>query len=185
MNYLGQEGYRDIADTVMKTTVKLREGIDGIGVLKILGDPAMSVLSIGSDRLNVYEIGDELALRGWHLDRQQFPPSLHLTVTHAHAQVADQFLADLRWATARAKRFSFNKLANSLKLGLVQLAAKLLPANLMSKLTARSSSMTGIKGADLPQRSAAMYGMMASLPNRGDLSELVLDVLDNLTSPEE
>ena len=91
----------------------------------------------------------------------------------------------MRWATARAKRFSFNKLANSLKLGLVQLAAKLLPANLMSKLTARSSSMTGIKGADLPQRSAAMYGMMASLPNRGDLSELVLDVLDNLTSPEE
>ncbi|HEY72486.1 MAG: aspartate aminotransferase family protein [Chloroflexi bacterium] len=185
MNYLGEEGYLDIAAIVMKTTVKLREGIDSIEGIKILGNPAMSVLSIGSDALNVYEIADELALRGWHLDRQQFPPSLHLTVTHAHAQVADQFLNDLRWATARAKRFSLNKLANSLKLGLVQLAAKLLPVNLMSKLTARSSSMTGIKGADLPQRSAAMYGMMASLPNRGDLNELVLDVLDNLTRLEE
>jgi hypothetical protein len=30
-----------------------------------------------------------------------------------------------------------------------------------------------------------MYGMMASLPNRGDLNELVLDVLDNLTQTEE
>jgi hypothetical protein len=29
-----------------------------------------------------------------------------------------------------------------------------------------------------------MYGMMASLPNRGDLNELVLDVLDNLTETE-
>jgi hypothetical protein len=29
-----------------------------------------------------------------------------------------------------------------------------------------------------------MYGMMASLPNQGDLSELVLDVLDSLTQPE-
>jgi hypothetical protein len=30
-----------------------------------------------------------------------------------------------------------------------------------------------------------MYGMMASLPNRGDLNELVLDVLDNLTQLDE
>jgi hypothetical protein len=30
-----------------------------------------------------------------------------------------------------------------------------------------------------------MYGMMASLPNRGDLNEIVLDVLDQLTQTEE
>ena len=185
MNYLGEEGYLDISDTVMKTTAKLREGIDAIEGIKILGDPVMSVLAIGSDTLNVYEIADELTQHGWHLDRQQFPPSLHLTVTHAHAQVADQFLGDLRQAVTRAKRFSITKLTNSLKVGLVRAAARLLPANLMSKLTARSSSVTGLKGAHLPQRSAAMYGMMASLPNRGDLSELVLDVLDNLTRLEE
>ena len=185
MNYLGQEGYLDIAATVMQTTVKLRQGVDDVEGVKILGDPAMSVLAIGSDTLNVYEIADELAMRGWHLDRQQFPPSLHLTVTHAHAQVADQFLADLRQAVVRARRFSFTKLANSLKVGLVQAAVRLLPASLMSKLTARSSSVTGLRGAHLPKRSAAMYGMMASLPNRGDLNELVLDVLDNMTRLEE
>ena len=185
MSYLGEEGYLDITNTVMQTTAKLREGVDAIEGIEILGDPTMSILAIGSDTLNIYEVGDELTLRGYHLDRQQFPPSLHLTVTHGHAQVADQFLDDLRQAVARAKRFSFNKLANSLKVGLVQVAARLLPASLMSKLTARSSSMTGVKGAHLPQRSAAMYGMMASLPNRGDLNELVLDVLDNLTRLEE
>jgi hypothetical protein len=53
----------------------------------------------------------------------------------------------------------------------------------MSALVAHSSSMTGLKGADLPRRSAAMYGMMASLPNQGDLNELVLDLLDSLTQP--
>ena len=56
---------------------------------------------------------------------------------------------------------------------------------LMSTLTARSSSVTGLKGAQVPSRSAAMYGMMASLPNRGDLKEIVLDVLDQLTFVEE
>ena len=33
----------------------------------------------------------------------------------------------------------------------------------------------------LPQRSAAMYGMMGSLPNRGDLRELVLDLVEGFT----
>jgi hypothetical protein len=169
----------------MSTVIRLREGIAAIDGVQILGDPAMSILAIGSDRLNVYEIGDELTLRGWHMDRQQAPPSLHLTVTHAHAQVADLFLEDLEKAVAQANRVSLAKLSNSLKVGLVQAAGKLLPADWMSALTARSSSVTGLKGAAVPRRSAAMYGMMASLPNRGDLNELVLDVLDQMTQLEE
>lgn len=35
------------------------------------------------------------------------------------------------------------------------------------------------------KRSAAMYGMMASLPNRGAVNEIVLDLLDGLTRVEE
>jgi hypothetical protein len=119
------------------------------------------------------------------MDRQQFPPSLHLTVTYAHARVVDQFLADLAVAVKRARRFSFTKLSNSFKVVLVRVAAKLLPEGLMSALTARSASMTGVQGGAVPQRSAAVYGMMASLPNRGDLNELVLDILDSLTETEE
>lgn len=185
MTHLGEEGYLEIADTVMQTVTKLRDGIAAIEDVSILGEPAMSILAIGSERLNVYEIGDELTMHGWHLDRQQFPPSLHLTVTHAHAQVADLFLYDLGQAASQVKKASFTKLSNSLKVGLVRSAAKLLPSDVMSSLTGRSSSMTGLRGAAVPRRSAAMYGMMASLPNRGDLNELVLDVLDSLTVPEE
>jgi sphinganine-1-phosphate aldolase len=185
MNHLGQEGYLAIADTVMKTVSRLREGIDAIDGVRILGDPAMSILAIGSDRLNVYEIGDEMTVRGWYMDRQQFPASLHLTVTHAHAQVVEPFLDDLAQAAARVKRLSWPRVSNSLQVGLVQAATKLLPARLMSALAARASSVAGIEGASLPRRSAAMYGMMASLPNRGDVGELVLDILDELTNPAE
>ena len=115
------------------------------------------------------------------MDRQQYPPSLHLTVTHAHAQVADQFLHDLEQAVAQASRLSLSRLSNTAKVALVRAAAKALPARWMSALASRSSSVTGLNGADMPTRSAAMYGMMASLPNRGDLNELVLGVLDSLT----
>jgi sphinganine-1-phosphate aldolase len=184
MKHLGRAGYLAIADTVMQTTTKLRDGIDAIDGVQVLGEPAMSILAIGSERLNVYEIGDELTSRGWHLDRQQHPPSLHLTVTHAHTGVADQFLGDLAEAVSQAKKLNRNRLANSLQVGLVRTAVKLLPRSLVSDLSGRASALAGAKGGRLPSRSAAMYGMMASLPSQGDLDEIVLDLLDQLTRQE-
>ncbi len=111
LNYLGEEGYLALTDTVMKTAKKLQDGIRAIPGLEILGEPVMSIMAIASDRLNVFEIGDEMALRGWNLDRQQFPPSLHVTVTPAHAQVADQFLADLGQVVRLVKKPSRARLS--------------------------------------------------------------------------
>lgn len=184
MNFLGEEGYLNIAETVMQTATKLKQGIHAINGLEVLGDPVMSVMAIGSDRLNVYEVGDEMTSRGWYMDRQQFPPSLHLTITYAHAASADRFLDDLEQSAARARQFSFGKLANSVQVRLVQAATRVLPEKLVSDLTGRVSVLLG-KGDGLPQRSAAMYGMMASLPNRGDVNEIVLDLLDGLTRVED
>ncbi len=90
-----------ITDVMMRTAAKLRAGIDAIHGLKVLSDPDMCVMAIGSDGLDVYEVADELTACGWYLDRQQFPPSLHLTVTYAHAATADAFLADLAAAAGR------------------------------------------------------------------------------------
>jgi sphinganine-1-phosphate aldolase len=185
MNTLGRQGYLDIADTVMKTTARLRQGIEAIQGVAVLGDPPMSILALGSDTLNIYEVGDALTESGWHLDRQQNPPSLHLTVTHAHAAVAEQFLADLAQAVSLANRFTLARLFNSLQVGAVKAAARILPEEIMSDLTGRASSLMGLKGGQLPGRTAAMYGMMASLPNQGDLDEIVLNLLDQLTRVDE
>jgi glutamate/tyrosine decarboxylase-like PLP-dependent enzyme len=180
MTYLGREGYLRIADTVMRTAVRLRDGINAIDGLKVLGSPEMSVMAIGSDRYNVYEVGDEMTVRGWHLDRQQLPPSLHLTVNYAHAAVADAFLQDLQQAVLAVRRPTGRRAANAVAVKAVQSAARLLPDRWVSALTARSSGLLS-GGEGLPQRSAAMYGMMGSLPNRGDLHELVLDLVASFT----
>lgn len=182
LNYLGEEGYTQIAEVVMQTTKKIQTGIAAIDGIKIVGKPAMSVMAIASDRLNVYEIGDEMTLRGWHLDRQQFPPSLHLTLNYAHASSADAFLHDLAQAVAIAKKPSARKIGHQVIVNAARLAARVLPENIVSKITARTSSLFG-GGDGLPQRSAAMYGMMGALPNRGDLKELVLDLVEGFTLP--
>ena len=120
MNYLGEEGYERIVDTMMRTAARLREGIDALSGLRVLGQPDMCVMAIGGDGLDVYEVGDEMQLRGWHLDRQQFPPSLHLTVTYAHADVVEKFLADLRDAVRIVRRPSVRRWLNGVVLGLVR-----------------------------------------------------------------
>ena len=53
------------------------------------------MMAVASDTLNIYDVGDEMGARGWHLDRQQFPPSLHMTLSPFHLQVVEPFLADL------------------------------------------------------------------------------------------
>lgn len=184
LNYLGAEGYTKLANVVMQTTQKIQTGIRAIDGIHIVGQPAMSVMALASDTLNIYQVGDELTLRGWHLDRQQFPPSLHLTINYAHAQSAEAFLRDLAEAVAIVKKPSARKIGNQVIVNAAKIATRLLPAEIVSRLTARASQLFG-GAAGLPQRSAAMYGMMGALPNRGDLKELVLDLVEGFTTPQK
>jgi glutamate/tyrosine decarboxylase-like PLP-dependent enzyme len=100
MHYLGREGYVRLARVLRDTTRRLREGIEAIPELHVWGEPAMSVLAFGSERVDVSAVGDVMDERGWHLDRQQAPDALHLMVSPAHERVADAFLDDLRAAVA-------------------------------------------------------------------------------------
>jgi sphinganine-1-phosphate aldolase len=97
MQSVGREGYLAHARTIMTTAIHLRQGIEAIPGLAIVGNPHMSVLAYRSTTpdINIYAVGDQLEARGWHIDRQQRPECLHLMVTPHHADVADDFLADL------------------------------------------------------------------------------------------
>ena len=183
MNFLGEEGYLDIAKTVMETTVYLQAGINAIPGLKVLSDPEMSVFAIGSDTLDVYELADELELRGWHLDRQHFPTCLHMTVNYMHAAAKEEFIRDLTVCAEIVRGASARKMVSRLIVQVANGAARILPEAWMSRLMEKVSGMLGGSGSGLPSRMAPMYGLIGSLPNRGDLKELVLDLLDSMTRP--
>jgi glutamate/tyrosine decarboxylase-like PLP-dependent enzyme len=179
LNFLGEDGYLRITDAVMKTSLKIRQGIEAIPDLMVLSNPEMSVMAIASDRLNIYEVADELAERGWHIDRQQFPPSLHLTVNYAHTAVADEFLQDLAQSAARARRPGLRKARDAALLNIANAAVKALPESVVSRLMERAGGMLGGPAVG-SGRSAPMYGMIGTLPNRGDMHDLVLDLLDQM-----
>ena len=92
---IGQDGYLEIAGGIMETSRRLIEGINRIPGLEVLGDPPASVFAFASDAVDIYAVGDALDERGWHMDRQINPASLHLMITPVHAGLEDRFLEDL------------------------------------------------------------------------------------------
>jgi len=106
LHAIGLDGYLEIAESVMETTRRLKEGIDAIPGLTILGEPAMSVFAYGSDEkeLDIYAVGDQMEEKGWTVDRIQHPSGLHCMVTPRHAEVVDAYLGDLREAVETVRK---------------------------------------------------------------------------------
>jgi hypothetical protein len=186
LNYLGEEGYVEITHAVMRTVQKIKAGIDGIPGIRVLGEPEMSVIAIGSDGVDVYEVADELSGRGWHLDRQHYPPSLHMTINYAHVEVVGEFLEDLRASVDAVRESKVSHATNAVLVKAANVLVRVLPetwvSRIMSKASALLNSGKNGDGSGLPGKMAPMYGLIGSLPNRGDLKEMVLDLLEQMTT---
>ena len=100
MQYLGEEGYLRLARDTMAATNKLLDGVRAIDGIHVWGEPDMTVVAIGSETHDIFAVGDRLTERGWHFDRQDDPPALHLMASPRHLLVVDEFLADLRASLA-------------------------------------------------------------------------------------
>jgi len=98
MQALGHDGYMQQAEKVMDATRRIIEGVEAIPELEVIGSPHMSLLSYRSRSpdLNIFAVGDQMERKGWHIDRLQKPDALHAMVTPLHAEVVDEYLADLR-----------------------------------------------------------------------------------------
>jgi glutamate/tyrosine decarboxylase-like PLP-dependent enzyme len=106
MQRLGIDGYRELTATTIAAAREMAAGVRAIGGLCVLGEPDAHLLAIAAgpgEDVDVFAIGDALARRGWVLDRQGPPDSLHATVSAGNAAVMDEFLADLRAAAGEVR----------------------------------------------------------------------------------
>jgi sphinganine-1-phosphate aldolase len=105
MIYLGEEGYLAAARAIMGVADKIKEGIQKMPELALIGKPTF-VISFRSEELDVYHINDFMKARGWRFNVLQLPPALHFCVTMPQtfaAGVAERFLEDLRAGVEYAK----------------------------------------------------------------------------------
>ncbi|KAA1471831.1 PLP-dependent transferase [Dentipellis sp. KUC8613] len=106
MQYMGEQGYIDSCRNIVGAAKRIERAIkDEIPELYVLGSPPASVVAFGSrvPELNVLEIGDAMAKKGWHLNAIQNPAAVHIACTRLTVPVVDTFIADLKDAVSTAK----------------------------------------------------------------------------------
>lgn len=101
MHHLGLDGYQRLTRLTIDTARRITAEVRSIDGLTVLGDPDAHLLATASDPgaavpVDVFALGDALASRGWLLDRQRPPDSLHATVSAGNAAVVDDYLRHLR-----------------------------------------------------------------------------------------
>jgi glutamate/tyrosine decarboxylase-like PLP-dependent enzyme len=107
MHHLGDDGYLRLTESARRATLALAAGIRSIPALRLRAGPDTTLLAFGADepdRLDVFAVADALWERGWYVDRQGPPPSLHCTVNAVHDGLIPSFLGDLAECVGAAQR---------------------------------------------------------------------------------
>lgn len=103
MRYLGEAGYLRLTRAARDATEALLAGLAQIPSVRVLGTPAATLVAFTVDGADPFAVGKALHARGWFVDQQQPPPSLHCTVNAVHGPVIADFLVDLRAAIAAVR----------------------------------------------------------------------------------
>lgn len=179
---IGREGYTRMAEAVMNTTVKMKEGIEAIPGLTVISRPVMSIFAFTSAKHDIYRIGDELAKRGWNLDKLQFPSALHMTVSFSNTGHEDEFLSALRESVAAVEGHKIQEVSSHILVSVVRAMSRLLPVKWFRNLTSRFTGSMDMKDKGTSATGAAAYGMMVAIDNRENVDDIMLNVLDKLYS---
>ena len=99
MHFLGDDGYLRLTRQAREATLQLASIIRNSPELVLRAEPESTLLCFGAqdpNSLNIFAVADELSKRGWYVDRQTPPDSLHCTVNAIHHDKIDWFAKDLR-----------------------------------------------------------------------------------------
>lgn len=98
MHHLGENGYAEATASARESALTIARHIDAHPALALRAFPDTTLLSFGTGdekRHDVFALADALISKGWYLDKQGPPPSIHLTVNASHAPRIEEFLRDL------------------------------------------------------------------------------------------
>jgi sphinganine-1-phosphate aldolase len=184
MNYLGDEGYREIVREVMDASRLLIDGINQIDDVHILGKPDMCMFAVASTsrNVNVYRLADELKKKNWYVQpqfrRANSPSNLHISMNHSTVHQAEAFLKDFKETVEELREQEISSDAEGLLAGIEQLSG---PFD--EETFYRLAGMAGLTGTDLPDRMETINQILEVLPY--DMSEwLLIEFLNNLMVQE-
>mgnify|MGYP000060503935 CR=1 FL=1 len=102
---VGREGYVKNARAILTGAKALRDGIDGIDGLEVMGDDVTMVVAWKSTHKDVpiYVLNDVMTTSGWHLSVLHAPPALHYCVTPANVKSVPKLVRELHSASEKVR----------------------------------------------------------------------------------
>jgi glutamate/tyrosine decarboxylase-like PLP-dependent enzyme len=103
MHLLGDEGYLRLTRSAKETCDRLAAILDSIPELTLRAQPEVTLIAFGAtnpEAFDVFALADSLWRKGWYVDRQGPPDSVHCMVNAVHASHLDEFEIDLRASVA-------------------------------------------------------------------------------------
>lgn len=164
LHHMGYDGYLKVAQQLKDATDKFVAAIRASKDFEILGDPEISLVAVGSKTLNIYEVVDEMTLRGYHLGPQPgldgMAANFHMTIMPQTTPNIDDLLKNLFEVAEIVRQKPRSEMMAQIKDFAKTLDAKTLDADAMQNLL----SMAGMNGVGIPERMAEINELLESLP---------------------
>ena len=95
--YLGRNGYRQLARRIMEAKARMLEGIGRIQGLEVIRPTELCIVLFKSvdPKVDINAVADGLSERNWFVGRSREPQALHFALNTVHAPVIGRYLEDL------------------------------------------------------------------------------------------
>ena len=87
---LGEDGFLRITKTEMETAQYIVNEVSKIPELVVIGQPCMTIVSFkvrDGLKLNIFSVSDVMESKGWKMERNAVPQSIHCTLMPQHSAV--------------------------------------------------------------------------------------------------
>jgi sphinganine-1-phosphate aldolase len=101
--YLGEDGYREIAAASMRAKETIATGVQALGGT-IHGSPELWAFAFGFEGLSMGKVAGAMWARGWLCARTTQPDGIHVMCTPVHEPAADAYLNALGESLEDARR---------------------------------------------------------------------------------
>jgi sphinganine-1-phosphate aldolase len=82
----------------MQTRDTFIAGLEQIDGVEIIASPESSIVAwtTTDSNVSIFAVADQLEAKGWSVDRQQRPESIHQTLSPHHAPIIEKYLDDIK-----------------------------------------------------------------------------------------
>jgi len=173
LNYMGDDGYKEIVQEVMAATELMIAGVSGIDGLRVLGKPDMCMFALASttEKINVYHLAEEMKKSGWYLQpqfaRENSPANLHISLNRSTVPRAKAFLKDFEKTVENVKHGDVDHQILDL-----QKELKKLSLEYDDETFFKLAEMAGVTGTEPPENMEKVNMLLEALPY--DISEYIM-----------